>query len=132
MAASDISRHNGWTNTNGLRTPHRKTEVPCALFHRSCGQDVGQLITKPMTNWTRASTTMKEHAVSKTHRESVSDAAQLQKEDPSVAQLVAAQNDDVITAKSGNFARSEARNDEMELISVSSCVEGRNCMVLKR
>ena len=72
--------------------------LPCALFHRSRGQDVGQLITKPMTNWTRASTTMKEHAVSKTHRESVSDAAQLQKEDPSVAQLVAAQNDDVITA----------------------------------
>ena len=25
--------------------------VPCALFHRSCGQDVGQLITKPMSNW---------------------------------------------------------------------------------
>ena len=24
--------------------------VPCALFHRSRGQD-GQLITKPMTNW---------------------------------------------------------------------------------
>ena len=25
--------------------------VPCALFHRSHGQDVGQLITKPITNW---------------------------------------------------------------------------------
>ena len=25
--------------------------VPCALFHRSRGQDVGQLITKPITNW---------------------------------------------------------------------------------
>ena len=43
--------------------------LPCALFHRSRGQDVGQLITKPMTNWTRASTTLKEHAVSKTHKE---------------------------------------------------------------
>ena len=72
--------------------------LPCALLHRSRGQDVGQLITKPMTNWTRASTTLKEHAISKTHRECVSDAAQLQKEDPSVAQLVAAQNDDVISA----------------------------------
>ena len=53
-----------------------------------------------MTNWTRASTTLKEDAVSKTLRESVSDAPQLQKEDPSVAQLVvgAAQNDDVISA----------------------------------
>ena len=52
-----------------------------------CGQksSVGQLITKPMTNWRRASTTLKENAVSKTHRESVRDAAQLQKEDPSVA-----------------------------------------------
>ena len=49
-------------------------------------------------NWTRASTTLKEHAVSKTHRKSVRDAAQLQKEDPSVAQLVAAQNGDVISA----------------------------------
>ena len=47
--------------------------VPCALFHRSRGQasSVGQLITKPMTNWTRASTTLKENAVSKTHRDSV-------------------------------------------------------------
>ena len=45
--------------------------VPCALFHKSRGQDVGQLITKPMTNWTKISTTQKEHAVSKTHRESV-------------------------------------------------------------
>ena len=48
--------------------------LPCALFHRSRGQDVGQFITKPMTNWTRASTTLKEHPVGKTHRESVSDA----------------------------------------------------------
>ena len=88
--ASDGSRQ------NGLRTPHRRTEVknkkkcfcvPCALFHRSRGQasSVGQLITKPMTNWTRASTTLKENAVSKTHRESVRDAVQLQKDDPSVA-----------------------------------------------
>ena len=38
--------------------------------------------------------------------ESVSDAAQLQKEDPSVAQLVAAQNDDVISANKRKFARS--------------------------
>ena len=28
--------------------------VPCALFHRNRSPDVGQLITKPMTNWTRA------------------------------------------------------------------------------
>ena len=42
-------------------------------------------------------------AVSKTLRESVSDAAQLQKEDPSVAQLVAAQNDDVISANKGKL-----------------------------
>ena len=26
-AASDSSRQNGWTSTNGLRTPHRRTEV---------------------------------------------------------------------------------------------------------
>ena len=66
--------------------------MPCALFHRSRGKDssVGQLIRKPlaMTNWTRASTTLKENsAVSKTHRESVMDAEQLQKEDPALQEL---------------------------------------------
>ena len=39
----------------------------------------------PMTNWTRASTTLKEHTVSKTYRESAKNAAQLQKEDKTPA-----------------------------------------------
>ena len=50
-----------------------------------------------MTNWTRASTTLKEHAISQTHVESVKDAAQFQTTQPAVAQLVAVQNDNVIS-----------------------------------
>ena len=37
-----------------------------------------QLISRPMKNWTRASTTLKEHAILRTHVESVNDAAQFQ------------------------------------------------------
>ena len=51
-----------------------------------------------MTNCTRASTTLKEHAISGTHVESVKDAAQLQTTQPAVAQPVAVHNDNVISA----------------------------------
>ena len=53
-----------------------------------------------MTNCTLASTTSKEHAISRTrtHVESVKDAAQLQTTQPAVAQPIAVQTDNVISA----------------------------------
>ena len=51
-----------------------------------------------MTNCTRASTTLKKHAISGTHVESVRDAAPLQTTQPAVAQPVAVHNDNVISA----------------------------------
>ena len=73
--------------------------VPCALFQRSRGQDVGQLITKPMTNWTRDSTTLKGHAVSKTHRV-LGTLHSCKTKTPALpsSAVVAAQNDHVISA----------------------------------
>ena len=76
---------------------------PCALLNRSRGQDVGQLITKPMslcmTNWTRYSTTLKGHAVNKTHRVSGT-LHRCKTKTPALPSSagVAAQNDHVISA----------------------------------
>ena len=129
-AGSDSSRQNGWTR-NGLRTPHGRTEV--SVYHALSFIEVvvKMLITKPMTNWKKRFNNP-EGAHCQQNAQSVRDAAQLQNEDPNVASL----------RRSSSTKRPRYLSKQAEtlldlglhclLINVSSCVEGKNCMMLKR